>query len=329
MGYAQSKVVTEHLVKRAADQTGMAARTLRIGQIIADTQRGIWNATEAIPLMLQSAVTFGAIPALDESPLWLPVDVVAKVVIEISLSEAGPGVMNVVASKPFHWTRDLIPKLHAAGLKFEELGQREWMKKLRESNPDPGQNPPVKLLDFFASKYDNDNTVRKGLRYDTQLAQSYSPSLASAKVLDQELVNKFVVQFQSTSWMVSNAPMNPKPKIIVVAGPCGSGKTTVATSLAKQLHCPYIEGDAYHDRAALTKMASGKPLADDDQWSWLERLRTVSSVSALNSPGGVVVLTCSALKKENRDILRGVRELGAEVVFILLQVDKGRLSERL
>jgi thioester reductase-like protein len=140
----------------------MAARTLRVGQITADRHHGIWNANEAIPLMLQAAIALNAIPALDESPLWLPVDVVAQAVTEISLSEAGACVMNVVAPRSFYWTRDLLPKLHAAGLSFEEPGQREWIRKLRASDPDPATNPPIKLLDFFANKYDNDNTVRKG-----------------------------------------------------------------------------------------------------------------------------------------------------------------------
>jgi thioester reductase-like protein len=71
MGYARSKLVTERIVKAAAEQTGMVATVLRVGQIIGDSEQGIWNTTEAIPLMIQSAVTMGALPALDEvrSPL--------------------------------------------------------------------------------------------------------------------------------------------------------------------------------------------------------------------------------------------------------------------
>lgn len=328
MGYAQSKLVTEHLVKLSAEQTGMAARTLRVGQIVADTKYGVWNATEAIPLMLQAAVTFGAIPSLEESPLWLPVDTVAKTISEISLSDSGAGVMNVVAAKPFHWTRDLLPMLHATGLKFDELGQREWIKRLRASNPDPAVNPPIKLLNFFTSKYDNDNTVRKGLQYDTSLAQSLSPSLACATAIDQELVNKFVARFIATSWNLQAAITSSQtPRIIVVAGPCGSGKSTIATKLAAKLPCPYIEGDAYHDSTALAKMSSNIPLTDDDRWSWLKRLRGVSSMSVQHSPSGVVILTCSALKGKYRDVLRGIE--GVETTFLLLQVNEGRdLEER-
>ena len=66
MGYARSKLVTETIIKAAADQTGMCAQVLRVGQIVGDTSMGIWNSTEAISLMIRSAVTIGALPVLDE-----------------------------------------------------------------------------------------------------------------------------------------------------------------------------------------------------------------------------------------------------------------------
>ena len=66
IGYARSKLVTETIVKAAAEQTGMVAKVLRVGQIVGDTQNGMWNSTEAISLMIRSATTIGALPALEE-----------------------------------------------------------------------------------------------------------------------------------------------------------------------------------------------------------------------------------------------------------------------
>jgi thioester reductase-like protein len=71
MGYARSKLVTETIIKAAAEQTGMVARVLRVGQIVGDTQIGLWNSTEAISLMIRSAGTIGALPALDEVCVWI------------------------------------------------------------------------------------------------------------------------------------------------------------------------------------------------------------------------------------------------------------------
>jgi thioester reductase-like protein len=66
MGYARSKLVTEHIIKAAGEATGMTASVLRIGQIVGDSHHGVWNTTEAIPLMIQSVRTLGALPTIDE-----------------------------------------------------------------------------------------------------------------------------------------------------------------------------------------------------------------------------------------------------------------------
>lgn len=209
MGYAQSKLVGEHLCVSATQQTGIQARVLRIGQVIGDTQHGIWNATEAIPLMLQSATTIGVLPKLDESPLWLPVDTVADTVIDIALSSAGAtatpdsdsndAIFNIVSHHPFHWTRDLLRYLHHSGLQFKELEQREWLQRLRESNADPVLNPPIKLVDFFTAKYDTDEP-RKVSNWRTEKARRFSPALEGCGPLRHKLVEKMVMYFMLKCW---------------------------------------------------------------------------------------------------------------------------------
>ncbi|KAJ9661124.1 hypothetical protein H2201_006675 [Coniosporium apollinis] len=176
MGYAQSKMVTEHLCDLAAKQTGMAARVLRIGQIIGDTQHGIWNAKEAIPMMLQTAITTRALPALDENLCWLPVDVVAGTVVDIAMSEAPARVFNVVNPHTLHWTKELLPAIRDFGIEFSEVGKREWVQRLRSSNPDPVVNPPIRLVEFFAGKFDNDSK-RKAMDWQTEAAVQWSETL--------------------------------------------------------------------------------------------------------------------------------------------------------
>jgi len=325
MGYAQSKLVTEHICVEAANSYGIKTRILRVGQVIADTVHGIWNATEAIPLMMQAALTIGAIPTLDESPLWLPVDVVASAVSDISLGSAGAGVMNVVNHQSFHWTRDLIPALHNAGLSFKELSQKEWVAALRTSNPDPVVNPPIKLLEFFASKYDND-LPRTGLTYDTSYARFLSPSLASAPVLNQAIVNKFVSHFLATSWTTTKT-FSSKKRIIVISGPCGSGKSTLATGVSNALNIPRIEGDSIHSPASISKMAQGTPLTDQDRWLWLEAIQATALLKLREGDVDSIIVTCSALKRSYRDELRKSRVM--ESVFLMLESEAAVLKERM
>jgi len=325
MGYAQSKLVTEHICDEAAKSYGIKTRILRVGQVIADTVHGIWNATEAIPLMMQAALTIGAVPTLDENPLWLPVDVVASAVVDTSLGSAGAGVMNVVNHQSFHWTRDLLPALHNAGLSFKELSQKEWVAALRASNPDPVANPPIKLVEFFGSKYDND-LPRTGLTYDTSYAQLLSPSLAAAPVLNQSIVNKFVSHFLATSWKTTNTSLSKK-RLIVISGPCGSGKSTLATGVSKALNVPWIEGDSIHSPESIARMASGTPLMDSDRWLWLEAIQATALLKLRECGTESIVVTCSALKKSYRDELRKSRVM--ESVFILLESEGQVLKDRM
>lgn len=206
MGYAQSKLVAEHLCVNAAKETGVPARILRVGQVVGDTIHGVWNPQEAIPMILQCAVTIGAVPQLDESPLWLPVDIVAGAVVEMSLSGSG-GVMNVVNHRGFHWTRDLLPMLrtvlHAEGVQYEEVGRLEWLARLRTSGKDPVANPPVKLLGFLEGKYGyGEGEERSGMSYDTEKARGFSPTLAGAPVIDEGFMRKCVRYWMGTAWKV-------------------------------------------------------------------------------------------------------------------------------
>jgi thioester reductase-like protein len=191
MGYARSKWVAEHIMHAAAASTGMEARILRSGQIIGDSLTGRWNDTEAIPLMFRAAVTIGALPALDENPSWLPVDKCAEAVIELSsLSHSGDQtafyfqpqddkdvVYHVQNPTTVRWTEDILPAIAAAGLKFETVGQREWVQRLREGEQDPALNPTIKLLDFFTGKYDNDRPGRSGLVFETERTERRSKAI--------------------------------------------------------------------------------------------------------------------------------------------------------
>ena len=331
MGYAQSKLVTEHLCDRASQQTGLRARVLRVGQIIGDTQHGVWNATEAIPLMLQTAKTIGALPELDETPYWLPVDTVAKACSEIACSGAESGVMNIVNDKNFHWTRDLLPLLRETGLQFETVPQQEWIRRLRASEADPVKNPPIKLVDFFASKYDN-NKPRRSLAHATSRAQGFSPSLQNAGVIGSELVGKIVCQLDKR-WSAQEVS-EAEPAVIVLGGPCGSGKSTVARALSDALNLPMIEGDDMHSKVARQKMGSHIPLTDADRLSWLAHIRGAVMDRLRTTGAPAVLVTCSALRTMYRQELRALQELaGVRTVFIMLETDsreelKSRLTKR-
>jgi gluconokinase len=89
---------------------------------------------------------------------------------------------------------------------------------------------------------------------------------------------------------------------IVVMGVSGCGKTSLAAAVADALDCPMLEGDVFHSETSQAKMANGIPLTDTDRAGWLAEL---GQLLASHQEG--VVLSCSALKKSYRDLLRSYK----------------------
>lgn len=109
------------------------------------------------------------------------------------------------------------------------------------------------------------------------------------------------------------------PKSFVVMGVSGSGKTTVGQALARSLGWPFLEGDSQHPAANVAKMSAGIALDDADRAPWLQSLASWLEQVPLG------VLSCSALKREYRDVLRAAGPL----CFVHLAVPEAELARRL
>ena len=108
---------------------------------------------------------------------------------------------------------------------------------------------------------------------------------------------------------------------IIVMGVAGSGKSTVAEMLAERLGWQMAEGDNFHSPQNRAKMAAGTPLTDEDRKPWLESIRDWIDQTPQNA-----VVTCSALRRSYRDILRSAR---GRVRFLHLHGSPAVLGSRI
>jgi gluconokinase len=109
--------------------------------------------------------------------------------------------------------------------------------------------------------------------------------------------------------------------LVVVMGVTGSGKSTVGVALAERLGVPFADADDFHSAENVAKMRAGTPLNDDDRLPWL---RNIAAWLGEHQGSGAVV-TCSALKRRYRDILR---ERASGVLFLHLDGDKETVRRR-
>ncbi|EME50106.1 hypothetical protein DOTSEDRAFT_68843 [Dothistroma septosporum NZE10] len=142
-------------------------------------------------------------------------------------------------------------------------------------------------------------------------------------------LTKMTTNSANASLASSTVPSRHK-HIWVITGPAGCGKTSVAEFLSQTQNLPYLEGDTFHTPANVQKMAAGQPLTDADRWDWLVTLReeALKTLSAPGTPG--VIVTCSALKRKYRDVMRiaSYHHSEVKVHFIFLRASEAVLMDR-
>jgi len=119
--------------------------------------------------------------------------------------------------------------------------------------------------------------------------------------------------------MIDLTDRNP---VLVIMGVSGTGKSTVAALLAGRLGWDFEEGDILHPAENVAKMAAGQPLDDDDRWPWLDTVASWIFEHLLAGRPGII--TCSALKRKYRNVLRA-----DGVVFVNLHGTKELISDRM
>jgi gluconokinase len=117
------------------------------------------------------------------------------------------------------------------------------------------------------------------------------------------------------------------PRIVVVMGVSGSGKTTVGQKIASLLGFAFCDGDDLHSPANIDKMRRGVPLDDADRSEWLRLVR--ERIDRARRSDEALVVACSALKESYRRAL-GLPDRSVALVYlrVSLAVVEERMRER-
>ena len=232
LGYSRSKWVAENICNAFHEQVSIAApqhhdndgnnasdvpppttlgpriAILRVGQLTSDTLSGIWNTSEAYPLMLSTAPLLHALPDLGYLPLdWLPVDTAAKAVLEVADNMAtNPGgksatdtngcpVVHILnpSTKPT-WS-DLLSCIKTASpeLEIEVLPPKEWLARLEAYE---GDVPAKKLVGLWKGSFgegeDKEGGQNGGTRmvFEMERAKSMSKTMRGVGPLGERFLER-------------------------------------------------------------------------------------------------------------------------------------------
>ncbi|KAH7311831.1 hypothetical protein BKA65DRAFT_610060 [Rhexocercosporidium sp. MPI-PUGE-AT-0058] len=209
LGYSKSKWVAEAICSKATGSSRLSGKMkiLRIGQLTGDTKNGVWNRSEARPLMLSTAPQLSCLPKLDEKLSWLPVDVAAQAVLNISLlsqstQTASPcTVYHLVNNDQTTAWLDLLDWVKKQSTEEILLAEpTEWLEKLEQLDHHPAKS----LLGLWKNSLGNvgkdvDTEDKIGpVVFDTENASNASQFMQDVAPVDEVLVGKIWQFLQNT-----------------------------------------------------------------------------------------------------------------------------------
>ncbi len=153
LGYAQSKVVSEALV-RTAGARGLPVRIYRPALISGHSDTGAFNESDLITALVRGCIHMGTAPDLDWKLDCQPVNVVARSILELS-REAGP-VFHLGHPRPRHW-RECVLWMRMYGYSLRLIPYHAWLRQLDvETAPSAatGNAHPLRpLRTFFLTRH--------------------------------------------------------------------------------------------------------------------------------------------------------------------------------
>ncbi|KAL4966026.1 putative NRPS-like enzyme [Aspergillus stella-maris] len=207
-GYGESKHVAERLCLEASKKSGVPTSIFRVGQVAGPTtEKGLWNKAEWLPSLVATSKALGKVPSklggyeID----WVPVDTLAKIMIELLESRTTFTNKEQEKNAFFHpmnpckttWS-SLVPAVQKE-YNIPAVPIEEWIADLNAinakspSDEEVQQKPALKLLDFYRGLATGEGMLSAPI--DTSKTRASSESLKGLKAIGPELMVNWMKQW--------------------------------------------------------------------------------------------------------------------------------------
>ncbi|KAJ9079162.1 hypothetical protein DSO57_1038346 [Entomophthora muscae] len=202
-GYNLSKMISEILCYKWAEEFRFPLDIHRVGQVSGDTENGAWNTREHISLIIKAAQVMEMAPSkLFDSITWIPVDIAARGMVEIhySLNNLHNSTINhIVNPKATSWG-NVIDYLKELGIPCQAVDSTTFLNELKTKpqyqNVDI--NPLASLTDFFSTILTGPPST---MLMETQSTCQRSASINTCPHIDGELMKKYLTHWVGIGFM--------------------------------------------------------------------------------------------------------------------------------
>ena len=169
----------------------------RVGQISGDSERGAWNTSEMISLMIcVGGGELGQMSSQGQDIRWIPVNIASSAIVSVALQDwvSNDNVHHILNPHALPWSA-FLESLHRAGLRFRVVNPSEWLETMLHS-----QTPLMKLASFFQTFF----TSKEGFRvaeYETDKTEGRSKPLRECPMIDVDLLKKYLVYWHAIGFL--------------------------------------------------------------------------------------------------------------------------------
>jgi thioester reductase-like protein len=216
-GCGLTKLILETILINTFDYLQLeSVSIIRTSQFTCNSKSGVWSPNDIIPLLLRSAGVTGKIPIFEEKLDWIPVDIAAKSIIDLVITEnrlSRVEVFHVSNPNPTIMWKDYLDILEeSAGMKFQRIELEQWLEKLEggvaEGIYDEGNF--MILNEYFKSYLNRTSTVRAMLDIVNTKSRTYI--LSKCPPLNEELITLNIDWLRNTGNLseIASPPINIK-----------------------------------------------------------------------------------------------------------------------
>ena len=189
-GYGDAKWGCERMIDATLHQcpSRFRAMAVRLGQIAGSKTSGYWNPMEHFGFLIKSSQTLNALPDVDGTVYWTPVNDIAGTLSDLVLSGQNPYPVYHIENPVGQSWRDMNTIL-ADALKISNvIPFADWVERVRAAPQ--RNNPAATLLDFLDSNYLRMSCG--GLVLDVKKTLEHSETLSAVGPVSEEVVRKYI-----------------------------------------------------------------------------------------------------------------------------------------
>lgn len=176
---------------------------IRVGQLCGN-QDGVWNMSEAFPLMLSTAAITGCLPDFSDKILdWLPVEIAAQAITDITMKNAGtvleprslpsyPPVYHVLNNYNSPSWSEMINWITQSntGKDLKIMDPEAWISRLQNALKEHPKHKSLALVGLWEQEIaeSGSNGATEGAKFDMTNACKVSDALQGLQPLEAERI---------------------------------------------------------------------------------------------------------------------------------------------